>query len=206
MKKSVFLLLALLILSCIPYSTAPEIEGTRLLQARHFKGDLPDVYAVVFENPYGSNEFNLFLRNRLHVQGEGIPSEIPFVLNGHRYFLSVHECMRYNRYVNLFSGIVDDLIWGSDDDADFEYAELLIDEDNALFDDQEKGYAYIALTVKDKYGRDALSEGHIEQRLVVNYLRLLHYDYTNPTMELLWQKDTLNQSDFRKPLSLSDKF
>lgn len=206
MKKFVFFLVFMLMFSCIPYSKAPDIEGTRLIQARDFKSDLPDVYALVFENPYGVERFNDFLRQRFQWDGGVIPAEFPIVVNDQRYLLSVHECMRYDRAVNLFSGIVDDLIWGSDDESDFEFAELLIDEDNALFDDYEQGYLYIALTAADAYGRDALGVEHPQRSKVLKYLRLLHYDYINPAADFLWPKDSLMQEELQKPLSLSDKF
>lgn len=206
MKKWVFFLIFIFISSCIPYSKAPDIEGTRLVHARQFKSDLPDVYALVFENPYGIERFNDFLRQRFQWDGGMIHAEIPFEVNEHRYLLSIHECKRYDRAINLFSGIVDDLIWDSDDESDFEFAEMFIEEDNALFDDYEQGYLYIALTVADTYGRDALDKEHPEHNKVLGYLRLLHYDYVNPAADFLWPKDTLMQEELQKPLSLSDKF
>lgn len=183
----VFLILAV-VASCIPYSKAPDIEGTRLFKAQKFKGDLPDSYALVFMNPYGLANFQTFMRERFDVGEAALPQKIPFTVHGHMYFMEVFDRVRYDRAFNLWGGILYELISSND------VGDILVDEEDELFADYEAGYAYIVLTVSDEYGRDALSEAYPEREQVLNYLRILYFDYTNPEKEFRLEKDSVRSS------------
>ena len=173
-KKNIcFLLLLLLSGSCIPYSFAPDIEGTKLLKAKKFKSDLPGLNALVFKDTGEEYEFYRFLQKRLDLEQEGPLENIPVTLNEKTYYLSYYEREKATRTFNLLPVFIDALL-----------------EDNEIDPVMEENYTsrfgtwYIILTVTDDDGTDCLSEAYGERLLVVNFLRVLYHEYMNPLKEL----------------------
>ena len=159
----------LLLTSCIPYSFAPEFEGTKLTKAKKFKRDLPNREALTFRDPGEEYEFYRFLIQRLDIDQEGPLLEVPMVINDKTYYLSYYERERATRTLNLLPMIMDAVL-----------------ESNEIGPVLEENYTsrwgswYGILTVTDADGKDCLSSKYKDRLSVANHLRLLHADYLNP--------------------------
>ena len=171
MNRLVALSAALLMVSCIPYSFAPDIEGTKLVKAKKFKGNLPDMNALVFEDPYGNERFQRFMQERFEKDSTWtqLPEKIPVRIGETTCLISFYERERADRSFNLFAFLADGLL---------ESENIDINEDDVYT--TKRGFWYIILVVTDGQGQDCLSETYEHRLEVTNYLRLMYFEYINP--------------------------
>lgn len=184
MKKILsFVIAALLLSSCIPYSFAPNIKEDKIKIAKRFKGGLPKQYALIFKDPKDADEFYYFINTKYDLNNESVEDNVPFVIDKKEFYLSFYEAERSTRTLNLLPIFIDAAI---DEDVD------------PLFEDvytSRKGHWYIALLVTDNKKNDCLTPNHKDRESVVKYLRALRKEYlnTNNYLEAMLKEKSKNE-------------
>jgi len=148
MKKIFLLLIPILVNSCIPVKIAPKIEGHKVVKAKKFKRQLPNKYAFIFEDP------------------KDVDFDVPINIDNKAYFLSFYETERESKMVNLLPIVVD--------------AKRESNGNDPLLEDihtSRKGKWYIAITIMDNDGQNALHPDYNNRNMIINHLESLRTEY-----------------------------
>jgi hypothetical protein len=181
MKNQLLILAILLIItSCIPVKTAPEIENHRITTARKFKRKLPKVTSFIFNDPKDEDEFYDYLNAKFELNHINVGINTPFELNSKTYYLSFSETERETKTVNLPFIIAD--------------AKRESNGNSKLFEDSyttRKGKWYILLTVYDSELTNCLNENYLTRNEITQYLEALRKEYisTQNYLELKFKKN-----------------
>jgi hypothetical protein len=166
MKRIFLLTTSLLVISCVPYKIAPNIEDYKIVKAKRFKRDLPERYAFVFEDDGEEDAFRHFAGNKFALGHENPASDVPFEVNGSTYFMSIHEREKTTETVNFLPLLIDGFLSSEGHDP-------ILEESYAT----GNSYWYIVITVVDSDFKDCLAPTFANQMDVILYLRLLKLEY-----------------------------
>lgn len=168
MKYVLPILSLFLCYSCIPLRIAPKIKEDKVMLGKKFKRHLPKRNAFIFEDPKNADEFYYYVDTKFQLYGRDVEFNVPFVLDGKKYYFSFHEVEIPDKTINLVPIILDKILEESGYDTMLEdYAESRI------------GNWYIAITVADEGIKDCLNARHPAHEEVLAYLRSLRVEYLN---------------------------
>ena len=164
--------MAAIIHACIPIRIAPKIEDYKVVKGKRFRRGLPKKTVFVFEEPKDANEFYNYINTKFGLQDYYVDVEVPFELDGDKYFFSFYEVEIPNKALNLFPFIFD---------AAFSAAVGNEEVEPILSEDAESvirvGSWYIAIEVFSDTEKDCLKEDAVSRDKVLIYLRELKNEY-----------------------------
>ena len=166
MYKPLFLLLALLSISCIPIRIAPSITDHKVMVAKKFKRDLPKNYAFVFEDTKEAEEFYRFVDSKNGWSLEEVDKNVPLYIEDEVFHMSFYEREKTTETINLIPIVVDGLLDSDGKDPIFEEVHT-----------SRNGNWYIVITIDDDEMKDALDPTHEHQQKVIDYLKRFKQDY-----------------------------
>ena len=111
-----------LLYSCIPIRIAPSIADYRVVKGKKFKRSLPKRQMFVFENPKDADHFYNYVNIKFALNDENVYDDIPFEIDGYRYFFSFYEVDIPTKTINLITIVIDGLLDSGDLDPIFEEA------------------------------------------------------------------------------------
>ena len=144
-----------------------------MVKTKRFKRNLPKGYGFVFEDPRPANAFYMLINHKLDLDPVYFFTQGPFELAEKRYHLSVYECERTLRILNIILMFIDNKREQNDSDP--------------LFEDyyySRKGYWYIVLMVADDEQNDCLAPEHPDRERVITFLESLRKEYYDPVQHL----------------------
>ena len=168
MKKLIILLLSVTATSCISLRKAPTNFTHRIEVAKKFKRDFPKELAYIFEDPKDANQFYNYINIKYQLNDTDVGSNVPVVIDNKTYFITYHEAEIPDKKLNLLGIAID--------------ATLVVNRLDPVFKDgyvKRVGHWFIALTVYDENDKNCLKSKHPEQKMVLDYLSLLHNEYLN---------------------------
>lgn len=166
MKRLYICIVFLVVSSCIPLQTAPEIQDYKIVVAKRFKRNLPKHHAFVFEDHKTADEFYRFLFWKFGRTNLDIEANLPFKVGDETYYMTFHERPKRSVTLNLLPIFID--------------AALNSEEvPPSLEDVYESGdkFWYILITVNDSEHRDCLKPSYPHQKEVVATLAALKDEY-----------------------------
>lgn len=166
MKKITFCLLILVVYSCIPLRIAPIIEGEKIVNAKKFKKDLPNIYGFVFEDTKKANEFYNFINTKYDLKHSNVESNVQIIINNKTYYLSFFERQRITKTLNLIPLAVDASRNNKGKDPILEDLHT-----------SRAGFWYLILTVTDSEIKDCLNPSYPEHQKIINHLKKLKNEY-----------------------------
>jgi len=165
---TIYLLLAVVIIACIPTKIAPKIETYRVQQGSKFHKSLLDHYAFIFNDPKDAYDFYNYVNTVYELNHQDVDRDVPILVNNHRFYFSFHEAERSTNFINLAPMVIDAKL---DNEGFGPYLESTYES--------RKGYWYIVMTVFDNFGNDALHPDHPHQKELVDYLNAMRIEYLN---------------------------
>ncbi|MGB5646929.1 hypothetical protein [Muriicola sp.] len=166
MRKILFLVPFFLVVSCIPFKIAPNIEDYKIVVAKRFKRDLPRQFAYVFEDKKDADEFYHFMNLKYQLGYENVELNVPVVVRGQTYFMSFYEREKTTEVANLVPILIDGILNSEGHDPILEEVHTT---GNSSW--------YIVITVMDANFNDCLDPTFLYQKEVISYLQLLKYEY-----------------------------
>ncbi|MET2985816.1 hypothetical protein [Aureibaculum conchae] len=176
MKYLYFLLILVLISSCIPLRIAPTIKDYKLSKGKKFKKHLPRDNAFIFEDPKNANEFYNFINTKYSLNHQTVEYNVPIHVNGQEFFLSFYEVEIPNKSINLLPFFANSALENNGFDP--------------VFDDtpvKRKGNWYLALFVYDTNMKDCLKSNYPLRTEILKHLRAIKKEYltTNNYLEAM---------------------
>lgn len=168
MKYFSAVLLALLIVSCIPLQIAPNFEGGKIFPPKKFKKQLPHNYVYAFEDPKDANEFFNYMNAKFQIVYDDDTGNIPIEIEIETYYLTFYEVERTTKTVNLIPMIIDA---GLEENG---YSSVLEDAQESRV-----GKWFIALTITDDSLKDALKPEYENHKEVLSYADNIREEYLN---------------------------
>lgn len=168
MKQLLTILVFLMFYSCIPLRIAPKIESDKVMIAKKFKKNLPRSYALIFEDPKDANEFYNYIDIKYELNHQNVDSNVPFIIEGEKFFLSFYETEISTKTINLVPIIID--------------AKLESEGIVPIFEGNEFsriGNWYLVLTVSDLNMDDCLDPNHKYREKVIKFLQSSRVEYLN---------------------------
>ncbi len=167
MKYLSAVLLALLLISCIPLKIAPNFEGGKVFPPKKFKKQLPYNYVYAFEDLKDANEFFNYMNAKFQlVYDDDATGNIPIEINNETYYLTFYEVERTTKTVNFIPMAIDAGL------AEKGYSPVL---ENAY--ENRSGKWYITLTVTDENLKDALNPKYENHNKVLLYADAMRKEY-----------------------------
>jgi len=166
MKKIPFIIVLILVSGCIPYKIAPNIEDYKIVRAKKFKRDLPELHAFVFEDEREADEFYHFVNAKFALEHQSVDSNVRFEVGDMTYYMSFYEREKTTETVNLFPILVDGIL-------DSEGVDPILEESYTTGNSNW----YIIITVTDSNSRDCLSPSYEYIEDVILFLRALKLEY-----------------------------
>lgn len=166
LSKVFWLPLFFFIISCIPLSIAPKIEGAKVFKGKKFNMPLPNQQVYVFKDPKDANEFYFYINAKFAMDYDEVGGNVPIIVKGEEYFLTFYEVEKTTKTVNLIPIAVDAVMEHKGYDPLLEDAQIT-----------RVGSWYIALTVNDDNFKDILKEDHPARNSVISYLDQLRVEY-----------------------------
>lgn len=153
----------LLLTSCFPTRTAPNISTYKLQQANRFKKGLPKETGFIFEDRKKEGAFFGFLKDKFDLSDDQMNYSIPIEVQGREYLLNFHEMDRTSEVYMLGLAILD----------------AAVSDEEILEDYSASGSPkwYVVLMVLDTDLKDALDKEYPHQKGVRAYLDLLRREY-----------------------------
>lgn len=176
MKKSLLLLGLSIMVSCIPFRIAPQIEDYRLTSGKRFKKGLPKKTTFIFEDPKEANEFYNYVNIKFHLDDFYVAVEVPFMIDNETYFFSFYEVEIQDKALNLAPVFADVLLNEALGNDNFE--PVISNATNTV---SRSGNWYIAIEVFSKEEKDCLNKDALNQTKVLTYLRALKEEYLSTT-------------------------
>lgn len=168
MKYVYFILITLLITSCIPIRIAPSIEDYKLTSGKKFKRQLPRENAFVFEDPKDANEFYNFINTKYSLNHQMVEDNVPIHVDGEEYFLSFYEVEIPDKSLNLWPFFANEALKNKGIDPIF-----------TDFYVKRKGNWYIALYVSDADMNDCLTANYPFKEAILSHLKEIKNEYLN---------------------------
>ena len=166
MKKLVIYLIILLSCSCIPLKIAPKIEGEKIVRAKKFKKNLPNIYSFIFDDPKNANEFYNFINAKYNLKDNNVGSNVPIIINNNTYYLTFFEQEKSTKTLNLIPIAIDA-------DRNTKDKEPMLED----FYTSRSGYWYLVLTVTDSDINDCLNPNYSKREEIINHLKSLRDEY-----------------------------
>jgi hypothetical protein len=180
MRQFLFGIISLFLFSCIPIRIAPVIKTDKLVIAKRFKRDLPRKYGFVFEDPKDANEFYKFINAKYNLGFVDVASNVPFLIDNKRYFLSFYERERVTKTINVIPIAIDAGLESKGNSP------ILEDAYTSRF-----GQWYLVLIVTDNELTDCLNPNYTNQARIIAHLRSLKEEYltTHNYMETVLKRN-----------------
>ena len=173
MKKFTSIILGLLVLnSCIPLRIAPKISDYKVVEGKRFKNGLPKKTTFVFEDPKEEGEFYEFIDTKYDLDDYYVDVQVPFEVNGAKFFFSFYEVEIKDKALNLFPLVFDVAANATLQNEDFET--YTANEDNSILRNDNW---YIVVEVFSDTEKDCLHENSVSREDVLPYLRVLKEEY-----------------------------
>lgn len=173
MKTYTGIILGFLMLnSCIPLRIAPKISDYKVVKGKRFKKGLPKKTTFVFQDSKKDGEFYDFINIKYGLDDYYVDVQVPFEVDGAKFFFSFYEVQIKDKAVNLFPLVFDVALNAALKNEEFEtYA---ANEDNAILRNDNW---YIAIEVFSDSDKDCLHEDSVSRKVVLPYLRALKEQY-----------------------------
>ncbi len=166
MRKAGIIVALMLVSGCIPYKIAPNIEDYKIVRAKKFKRDLPELHAFVFEDQKEADAFYHFVNRKFDLQQQDAASKMPFTVRGITYYMSFYEREKTTETVNLFPILVDGFL-------DSEGVDPILEETYT----SANARWYIIITIVDSDAGDCLAPSYKYLQDVILFLRALKLEY-----------------------------
>lgn len=164
MKKLVFLLVSIIITSCIPVNVAPKFKNKdyKIIQAKKFKRKLPRETSFIFKDPKNDGEFYDYINYKYKLNNRNVGLNTSITIEGDTYYLTYSETDKNDTTLNILPVVID--------------AKLESDMLSSVYTSR-KGHWYIIITVYDNNLKNCLIDKHPKKDIIVNYLKALKKEY-----------------------------
>ncbi len=173
MKKPILLISVVLLLQCcVPLRIAPSIKDYKVTKGKKFKRSLTKRQMFIFEDSKEAEQFYNFVNIKFVLNDINVYDDIPFEIDGERYFFAFYEVDIPDKTLNLFPAAIDlTLNKALQNELMEPYVSSQVETVS------RKGNWYIAIEVYSDLEKDCLHETSLSKKIVLKYLRALKKEY-----------------------------
>ena len=149
------------------------------MKTKRFLKQLPFRHGFVFKDPKDAREFYQFVNVKLADTSEWSAINLPFQLEGTKFYLSLYEVKKTTKMFNLLPFLIDKKLMEKGNDP------LLSEHYRSRI-----GQWYLLLTVHDDTLEDALAPQHSQRNELIHFLEALRKEYlsTNNYIDQFFRK------------------